>query len=153
MVKTSNYQRTADWLFACGKEQTTANLSVQIGCHIEEFTEFLTSLALTGDSTASTMAIALTVETLGSLADDLKRGMVIGHIPKDRRAEVLDALCDQEVTLNGVAYLANFDKEAADEAVLASNEAKLVDGKPVLAPGGKILKPEGWVAPDLTPFV
>jgi hypothetical protein len=52
-----------------------------------------------------------------------------------------------------VAYLADFDKEGADEAVLASNEAKLVDGKPVILEGGKIGKPPHWVAPDLAGFV
>ena len=58
-----------------------------------------------------------------------------------------------EVTGNGVAYLAGFDKRGADQAVLASNDAKLVDGKPVIMPGGKIGKPEGWKAPDLSGFV
>jgi hypothetical protein len=58
-----------------------------------------------------------------------------------------------EVTGNGVAYLAGFDKDGADQAVLASNEAKLVDGKPVILEGGKIGKPAGWTPPDLTPFV
>jgi hypothetical protein len=60
---------------------------------------------------------------------------------------------DIEVTGNGVAYLAGFDKCEADQAVLASNEAKLIDGKPVILPGGKIGKPEGWKAPDLARFV
>jgi predicted HAD superfamily Cof-like phosphohydrolase len=66
---------------------------------------------------------------------------------------MLDGLCDVEVTANGVAYLAGFDKPSADQAVLASNEAKLVDGKPVILEGGKIGKPEGWKAPDLRGFV
>lgn len=149
----TNFQRTAAWLHACGKGQTVPNLSVQIGCHIEEFCEFLSELALSGESSASPMAFALTMETLESVADDLKRGQVIAHVLKERRERILDSLCDQEVTLNGVAYLADFDKDSADKAVLDSNDAKLVDGKPVLAPGGKIMKPEGWVAPDLRPFV
>ncbi|MGL4831112.1 MAG: hypothetical protein ACRCWS_00815, partial [Propionibacteriaceae bacterium] len=69
------------------------------------------------------------------------------------RIEALDALCDSEVTGNGVAYLAGFDKRSADMAVLSSNDAKLVDGKPVILPGGKIGKPDGWKAPDLSGFV
>jgi len=52
-----------------------------------------------------------------------------------------------------VAYLAGFDKDAADQAVLDSNDAKLVDGKPVILDGGKIGKPPGWKPPDLRGFV
>ena len=69
------------------------------------------------------------------------------------RAEALDALCDREVTGNGVAFLALMDKQTADRWVLDSNDAKLVDGKPVILDGGKIGKPEGWKAPDLTLLV
>jgi len=79
--------------------------------------------------------------------------LITASIPKGRRAEALDAICDSEVTGNGVAYLAGFDKRGADQAVLASNDAKLVDGKPVILPGGKIGKPEGWKAPNLLGFV
>jgi hypothetical protein len=35
----TNYERTAQWLRACGK--TNDDLAVQIGCHIEELCEFL----------------------------------------------------------------------------------------------------------------
>lgn len=59
------------------------------------------------------------------------------------KAEALDALCDMELTGNGIAYLAGFNKVDADQAVLDSNDAKLVDGKPVILPSGKIGKPEG----------
>jgi hypothetical protein len=59
------------------------------------------------------------------------------------------ALCDSEVTGNGVAYMAGFNKVQADALVLESNDAKLVNGQPVLLEGGKIGKPEGWKPPDL----
>ena len=62
-------------------------------------------------------------------------------------------MCDREVTGNGVAFLAGMDKDGADQAVLAANDAKLVDGKPVILPGGKIGKPAGWTPPNLAPFV
>lgn len=77
----------------------------------------------------------------------------MARINSSDRIEALDALCDSEVTGNGVAYLAGFDKQGADMAVLASNDAKLIDGKPVILPGGKIGKPDGWKAPDLSGFV
>ena len=42
----NNYQRTAAWLAACGKEPSSKNLSIQIGCHLEEMIELLECLEL-----------------------------------------------------------------------------------------------------------
>lgn len=147
----TNYQRTADWLAACGKEPGRDNASLQIGCQIEEFAEFLRTLRTTSDG--YTLLIKRTCDDLEWFAVKLKRGGVSVQIPDDKRAEALDALCDIEVTGNGVAYLAGLNKPPADAAVLDSNDAKLIDGRPVILPGGKIGKPEGWEAPDLTPFI
>lgn len=147
----NNYHRTKRWLMNCGKEPSPENLSVQIGCHIEEMVEFMSTLDLQGLIVAHEIKDALqSLSYLGSLAKS--RTKVIGF--KDgARADALDALCDAEVTGNGVAYLAGFDKPLADWAVLAANDAKLVDGKPVILEGGKIGKPEGWKPPDLSAYV
>jgi predicted HAD superfamily Cof-like phosphohydrolase len=145
----SNYQRTADWLRACGKEPTAANLSVQIGCHLEEIREFLYCISVDG-SVTDHMHLLQVRDSLLALSASLKRRDANAMI--NDRPGALDALCDAEVTGNGIAYLANFNKPAADEAVLRANEAKLVDGKPVILEGGKIGKPKGWTAPDLLPF-
>ncbi len=150
-AQTSNFERTAAWLKACGKVPGPAALSVQLGCHIEEFLEFL--LCVDFDSAEDAESLERSVADLLRVANGLKKGMVMAGINKSDRIEALDALCDSEVTGNGVAYLAGFDKGAADMAVLASNDAKLVDGKPVILPGGKIGKPDGWKAPDLKGFV
>ena len=147
----TNYQRTAAWLQACGKEQTSENMSIQVGCMIEEFCEFLKTLRTDSDGYAK--LIERTRIDLDWFGGKLKRREQEVYIPVHLRAEALDALCDIEVTGNGVAYLANFDKDAADQAVLDSNWAKLVDGKPVILDGGKIGKPAGWKAPDLREFV
>ena len=147
----SNYQRTADWLAACGKEPSPENLSLQIGCHIEEFCEFLKQIR--SDSEGYAKLIERTRLDLEWFATKLKRREQSVFIPTYLRSDALDALCDTEVTGNGVAYLAGFKKPAADEAVLASNEDKLVDGKPVILEGGKTGKRPGWEAPDLKGFV
>lgn len=151
----TNFQRTAQWLQACGKKQGVSDhLSVQIGCHIEEFVEFLDQIEVTlvapGDDSSS---LIVARNLLYSVADSFKRGWAFVDIPPDNRMRALDALCDMEVTGNGVAYLAGFDKEGADQAVLAANEAKLVDGKPVILTGGKIGKPPGWSPASLAGFV
>ena len=150
MMKT-NFQRTAEWLAACGKTPNEQDASVQIGCHIEEFCEFLGTLRTPSDGYAK--LIDRTREDLLWFASKLKRRDQFAYVPPYLREAALDALCDTDVTGNGVAYLLGMDKDAADAAVLASNDAKLVDGQPVLLPGGKIGKPEGWRPPDLKGFV
>lgn len=148
-----NFLRTAEWLTACGKEVgNIKHLSVQVGCHLEEVAEFVQQLDFVGFAEQDTSALTLYLE---ALAGQMKRGTMAlqGNGFKDR-AKALDSLCDQNVTLDGVAFLAGFSKMLADQVVLASNEAKLnPDGTPVILPGGKIGKREGWVAPDLSPFV
>jgi predicted HAD superfamily Cof-like phosphohydrolase len=147
----SNFDRTAQWLYACGKKPSEENLSLQIGCQIEEFCEFLSTLRIGSEGYAK--LLERTISDLEWFASKLKRGEQQVYIPIHLRAEALDALCDIEVTGNGVAYLAGFNKPAADKAVLKSNDAKLVNGKPVLLEGGKIGKPEGWKAPKLESYV
>jgi predicted HAD superfamily Cof-like phosphohydrolase len=147
----TNFDRTAAWLKACGKEPNINGLSVQIGCHLEEICEFLG--ALRSDSEGYGKLLDRTRLDLEWFAVKLKKGEQFVYIPTHLRADALDALCDTEVTGNGVAYMAGFAKKGADEAVLASNDAKLVDGKPVILEGGKIGKPEGWKAPELRGFV
>lgn len=150
-AQNSNFERTAAWLQACGKVPGPAALSVQIGCHIEEFVEFL--MCIDFDSAKDLQNLESCVADMLHVAAGLKKGLVMASINPSDRIEALDALCDSEVTGNGVAYLAGFDKRGADQAVLASNDAKLVAGKPVILLGGKIGKPEGWKAPDLSRFV
>jgi hypothetical protein len=147
----NNFYRTAAWLIACGKYPSDASLSVQIGCHLEEWAEFLRCLRISSDG--GQLVVDRTVADMEWLASKIKRAEYTAHIPQHVRVDALDALCDAEVTGNGVAYLARFKKAEADAAVLASNDAKLVNGKPVLLPGGKIGKPEGWTPPDLRGFV
>jgi hypothetical protein len=87
-------------------------------------------------------------------AGKLKRREQFVFIPTHLRVDALDALCDIEVTGNGVAFFAGFDKDAADQAVIDSNDSKLEDGKAVIMPGGKIGKgAQDYKAPDLKGFV
>lgn len=148
----TNFQRTAAWLHACGKTRSAQDLSVQIGCHIEEVVEFFDQLEIE-DQGNNPARLTVACDLLLYLASALKMGHVVARIPAQNRERALDALCDSEVTGNGVAYLAHMDKERADRAVLDANEAKLVDGKPIILKGGKIGKPEGWKPPNLGPFV
>lgn len=146
-----NYQLTADWLKACGKTPSPENVSLQLGIMLEEFCELLNCLRTESDGYSK--LLDRTRIDLDWFAGKLKKGEQLVYIPIHLREDALDALCDVEVTGNGVAYFAGFDKPNADVAVLQSNNDKLVDGKAVILPGGKIGKPPGWVAPDLKLFV
>lgn len=146
----TNYQRTANWLAACGKQPGDAEaLSVAIGVHIEEMQELLCSLLV--DTRQADEKLDVAQDALAWLADWLKRGDAHASI-RDRVA-CLDALADCEVAGNGVAYLAKMHKEEADRRVLASNESKLVDGRAVILPGGKIGKGPNYRPPVLDDLV
>jgi len=147
----NNFYRTADWLTACGKVPSAETASLQIGCDIEEQVEFLECLMLGNDGNWTLLQEA--IRGLTRVAKALKSGADIATVGEGDRVNALDALCDREVTGNGVAHLLGFNKPMADQAVLSSNEAKLVDGSPIILDGGKIGKPEGWTAPDLSDFV
>jgi predicted HAD superfamily Cof-like phosphohydrolase len=147
----TNYERTKQWLVACGKTPTPENLTVAIGVHLEEFCEFLG--ALRSDSEGYGKLLDRTRTDLEWFAGKLKRREQFVYIPTHLRIDALDALCDTEVTGNGVAFLAGMDKPGADRAVLDSNDSKLEDGKAVILPGGKIGKGKDYKAPDLRKFV
>lgn len=145
----SNFRRTADWLAACGKEPSPEALSLQIACHLEEMAEFIETIRCTNENIEDWLYRA--VRSLEEASNYVKSQPSV-KLKINRDENALDALCDMEVTGNGVAYLAGWNKEGADQAVLASNKAKLLEGKPVILPSGKIGKPEGWQPPDLSKF-
>jgi len=148
----SNFKRTADWLYACGKVPGHAgDLSVQIGVDLEETAELLRCLRVNKEGW-SRLLERLVID-LESFGNELKRQRLVAHFPNHLRPDVLDALCDREVTGNGVAYLAGFDKDGADQEVLRSNESKFENGKPVILEGGKIGKGKNYSPPNLKPFV
>lgn len=149
---TTNYQRTAKWLSACGREPgNLKHFSVAVGVHIEEVIELLVSIE-TDFSDEEMHEIAGAMEALTMAANALKSGT--RHAQVSKPLEFLDALADCEVTGNGLAFLAGMDKDGADQAVLDSNDSKFKeDGTPVILAGGKIGKSHLYIAPDLTPFL
>lgn len=149
----TNYQRTANWLKAAGKNQgNEAHLSVQIGVDAEEVAEWFECVRVSSDDWDAVRQRI--VRDLESLANAIKSGKVIAHIPNHMRVDALDALCDRDVTGNGVAYLAKMDKDTGDQEVLRSNESKFDEnGKAIIAPTGKIMKSALYSAPDLKGFV
>lgn len=149
----TNFDKTANWLSksfdGAGKERDNKTFSVQLGCKLEEDAELLSSMIFTtiGDKDEA----EILAKKLVDFAFMLKKGNA--RVIACDSESVCDALADVKVTCDGMAWIAGFDQNCADAAVLASNDAKLVNGKPVILDGGKIGKPVGWCAPDLQPFV
>jgi predicted HAD superfamily Cof-like phosphohydrolase len=72
----------------------------------------------------------------------------------DMEAE-LDALIDILVVTIGALHSAGFDSEGAWKEVMSTNFAKIdrETGKVRKREDGKVLKPQGWVAPNMVPFL
>lgn len=145
----TNFQRTAKWLSNCGKIfLNNENINTAIGVDLEEIAEWITCLRVSSDDWDEVRRRI--IRDLDSLGAAMKSGKIIAHVPQHLRTDALDALCDREVTANGVAYLLGFDKDKADQEVLTSNESKLnEDGTAVILEGGKIGKSARYKAPDL----
>jgi len=145
-----NFDRVSNWLKVAGKVPSTETFSVQSGVMIEEMAEFFESVHFI-DHPDGNGALAMITEMLHKIGNELKKnGRQLEALD---RVACLDALCDIDVTLNGVAFLAGFDKNSADDEVLNSNDSKFEDGKAVILPGGKISKGKHYIPPDLTKYI
>ena len=74
---------------------------------------------------------------------------------EDDRLEMLDAMIDILVVTIGAIHSMGADAEGAWKEVMATNFNKIdrQTGKVRKREDGKVLKPQGWVPPNLEPFV
>ena len=86
---------------------------------------------------------------------DEEVGELAHAVAVDDKVEQLDALVDILVVTVGAIRAAGWDGEAAWQEVMDTNFAKIDPntGKVTKREDGKVLKPEGWVGPNLKPFV
>lgn len=146
----------ANWFAQAVPNPTTANVSVQLGCHFEEVREMIVD-GLKADCPEEGAA-----GELHELANDFKTAPsdpeVMAILEKrlagiDRK-ELLDALCDQIVTSIGVAHMLGMNIQGALDEVDRSNWSKFKDGVPVFDANGKITKnPESYFKADMSAFV
>ena len=106
------------WHKRARAEPTEKDFNVQLGCHIEEFTEMLDAIGID----YNTQKLAEMYEYLDELADGLKKGY-INTFYMDKPA-LLDALADQIVTAVGVGVCAKMNMAKAVEEVNQSNWSK-----------------------------
>lgn len=123
---------------------------VQLGVHVEEFTEMLDAIDTIDYETSELLMNARRAcRALGQcLKSKDNRGLTY-NLPL-----LLDAMGDQLVTAVSVSLTHGFDIMGALNEISESNLSKFVDGKPTYDEvTGKLLKGPGYKAPDLEQFL
>ena len=133
------------WHERARPEPTPRDFDVQLGCHIEEFSEMITALELNWDDNEE---LGYAMDILDEFADKLKSGAK--SMSAVNRKELLDALADQIVTAVGVGVCAKMDMKAAVQEVNASNWSKFnYKGYPEFNEHGKVKKGANYRQPNL----
>ena len=136
------------WHQRARPEPTEANLTVQVGCHLEEFLEMISALKFNTDKEHATELIDAFL-ILEELADGMKSGDI--DVMVGSREDLLDSLADQIVTAVGIGHCTNMNVPKACTEVNKSNWSKFdKNGQPILKAGGKIAKGPDYTPPDLT---
>lgn len=139
-----------EWFARAIPEPTKDSQRVQLGVHIEEFLEMFEGITIRGEGVESCLVIGL--ENLHKLATALKTNPKIEVDVTDHLA-LLDSLCDQQVTSNGVGHLYGYKMVPALFEVDESNWSKFVNGMPIFNEFGKIAKGLEYFKPNLEPYI
>lgn len=148
---SNTLKRTLEWFKEAKPNPTPADIGVQMGVHLEEVVELLQTLL--GSNQNAALNVLCAKENLHRLAEDMKANPHLYQIPEEDRQEALDALCDQNVTGAGTAYMLGMDFEGAMQEVNRSNFSKFVNGKAIFTEQGKIAKGPAYFKPDLSPYI
>ncbi|MEG0589980.1 hypothetical protein [Aurantimicrobium sp.] len=144
-------QQTTRWFEMAHSDAKVGKRTVQLGVHFEEVAEMLGALV-----SKDNQALALIREAenaLVQLSEYLKENSKTTHIYPHSDNLLLDALCDQAVTLAGVAYDYGYKFPQALREVNRSNFSKFVDGLPVFNETGKVMKGAGYTPPNLDAYI
>lgn len=144
-------QQTTRWFELAHGDAKVGKRTVQLGVHFEEVSEMLTEL-ITKDQKASELINDAEV-ALDRLAHYLKDNSSSVFVYPTSDAGLLDSLCDQAVTLAGVAYDYGYKFPQALREVNRSNFSKFVDGVPVFNESGKVMKGAGYTPPNLDAYI
>lgn len=146
---TDRIRRIKQWHEKARPHPTPAQFSVQLGCHLEEIHEMISTLEFMMDDRLSMFGEETVLFTeLKRWADRLKSGLATANI-RDRK-EFLDSAADQIVTAVGAAYCTNMNIVEAVKRVDDSNWSKYDEkGNPRFDAKGKIAKGDNYFKPDL----
>lgn len=151
MNTSTNLRSIIDWFKLAVPEPNEKNRSVQAGVHMEEFAEMLEAVTFCAPGMEpSSGEMSMLHSMTKRYADNLKSGEI--SVSAHDRVGLLDSLCDQIVTVVGVAHMFGFDIQGALDEVNRSNYSKFVDGRPQFDANGKIAKPASYTKPSLEPF-
>ena len=136
-----------EWFAVAKPEVTAKDVTTQLGCVMEEFSEMASALGSVhwdDDEVRQTSMALYELEP-----DDAQR--FVSYI---NREDLLDAFCDIIVTVVGAADMLGMDLLPALDEVNNSNWSKFKNGLPILREDGKIMKnPETYFEPRLDSFV
>ena len=144
-------QQTTHWFELAHGDAKGSKRTVQLGVHFEEVAEMLGALVSKDDQALALIRKA--EDSLVQLSEYLKKNSKTTHIYPHRDNLLLDALCDQAVTLAGVAYDYGYKFPQALREVNRSNFSKFVDGLPVFNETGKVMKGAGYTPPNLDAYI
>lgn len=136
------------WFRAAKPEPTQKDICTQIGAMFEEMAELSRAFGIRNVKLEETSAKFYAADHISQVAER----------PIDY-AELLDAMCDVQVTMQGVCAYTGMDYRGALAEVNRSNWTKFATDEqgnlvPYLQPSGKIGKnPATYQAPNLTPYL
>ena len=143
--------QTTHWFELAHADTRVTKITVQVGVHFEEVSEMVSALQSRDPATKALLANAH--DALKDLADHLKTNSKTVFIYPENHDLLLDSLCDQAVTLTGVAYDYGYYFPQALREVNRSNFSKFVNGAPVFDENGKIKKGPDYTPPNLVSYV
>ena len=144
-------QQTTRWFELAHGDAKVGKRTVQLGVHFEEVAEMLAALEARDHSTQ--IMIEQAQDYLNNLAEHLKTNSSTVFVYSKNDNLLLDSLCDQAVTLAGVAYDYGYKFPQALREVNRSNFSKFVDGIPVFNESGKVMKGAGYTPPNLDAYI
>lgn len=158
MSKLSLLQQIVDWFKDAKPNPTISQIDTQVGAHLEEVAEMVKVL----QQTSTSYHVAQTLFDLHQKLDEASKGFYSGNLTiaypmlnNTAKIELLDAICDQQITSTGVGVMLGFDVEGALQEVVRSNDTKrLEDGSFVYNRFGKVMKPKKtFEEAQLAPFI
>ena len=143
--------QTTHWFELAHGDARASKITVQLGVHFEEVSEMLDALTTKDQITHGLLRDAQ--NAIHQLADYLKSHSKTVFVYPENHDLLLDSLCDQAVTLTGVAYDFGYKFPQALREVNRSNFSKFVNGAPVFDENGKIKKGPDYTPPNLISYV
>lgn len=123
------------------------------GLQLEEMAEKLDAIVSGCISPAVRNELASLANLMRTYADRFKAHLHTGDIMRGDRLAMLDADIDVVVVSLGSAYSISHNVDGACAEVDRANMDKFPGGVCTKDGNGKVKKPDGWRAPDLSPFV